>query len=325
MKTRGMMMLFPFILAACVLVTSGCSGKGKQAKPGEGAREVKKYVIGFSQCTTTEPWRVLFNRRLAAEAAKHPDVELIVMDAQDNLETQVAQIESFISKEVDAILISPKVSSGFSKVMGSAKAKGIPFIVLDRDLEPADYTAFVGADNRLIGEAAGRYVVKLLGGDGAAKGKVYEIWGGKGSEPANDRHNGFHKIVGAETGIEVFGDQDCDWKQDLAKKQMETILQLHQDIDVVYAHNDPMAYGAYLAAKESGVADKIQFVGIDGNPDEGAVWVKEGKLAATFLYPTPGEKGLETALEVLAGKEVPQKITLQTAVILPENADDFMK
>jgi len=304
------------VLGASAMVLQGCSGGGEEGKD-------YKYVIGFSQCTTTEPWRVLFNKRLSDAAAERPDVKLIMMDAQDKTETQVEQLESFIAKEVDAILISPKVSNGFSSVMERAKEKDIPIIVLDRDLEPQNYTAFIGADNYLIGKAAGEFVVDYLGGPGEAEGKVYEIWGGKGSEPAHDRHNGFHAVVDGEPGIEVIGDQDCDWKQDLAKKQFETILQRHQDIDLVYAHNDPMAYGAYLAAKEAGVADDIAFVGIDGNPDEGAVWVKEGKLAATFLYPTPGEKGLEIALKVLEGEEVPKTITLETSVITPENADQF--
>lgn len=323
MKTRKTILTviaIAFAVGALVL-TTGCSKKEKaEKKEGE-----TKFVIGFSQCTTTEPWRVLFNKKLKEEAEEHPEVELIIQDAQDKTENQVAHLESFIAKEVDAILVSPKVSSGFSRVMKKAEEKGIPIIVLDRDLEPQNYTSFVGADNRVIGEAAGRYVVDLLGGPGEAKGKVYEIWGGKGSEPAHDRHNGFHKIVDEEPGIEVTGDQDCDWKQDLAKKLFETVLQRHQDIDIVYAHNDPMAYGAHLAAKEAGLEGKIKFIGIDGNPDEGAVWVKEGKLAATFLYPTPGGDGLLTALRVLNGIDVEKKITLPTAVITPDNADKFIE
>jgi ribose transport system substrate-binding protein len=306
----------------CITLLSSCSKKAPNA---ESKKEAKKYVIGFSQCTTTEPWRVLFDKRLEDAAAKHPDVELIVLDAQDKTEKQVEQIESFIAKEVDAILVSPKVSSGFSDVMARAKKKGIPFIVLDRDLTPQDYTTFIGGNNHEIGKEAGKYIVEILGGPGKAKGKVYEIWGGKGSDPAQDRHKGFMEIASKEPGIEVFGDQDCDWKQDLSKKQFETILQRHQDINVVYAHNDPMAYGAYLAAKEAGMEGNIKFVGIDGNPDEGAVWVKDGKLAATFLYPTPGEKGLEVALQLLKGETVPKQISLPTSRITKENADQFMK
>ncbi len=318
--TRRVLLLVLCITLAGLIACGGCAGKKKT----EG-KKAGKFVIGFSQCTTTEPWRVLFNKRLIAAAEKDPNVELIVLDAQDKTETQVAQLESLIAKEVSAILVSPKVSQGFSRVMEAAAKKDIPLIVLDRDLEPENYTTYVSADNLKIGEAAGAHVVSLLGGPGNAKGEVYEIWGGKGSEPAQDRHNGFHNIVDKEPGIKVTGDQDCDWKQDLAKKQFETILQTHPKIDIVYAHNDPMAYGAYLAAKEAGVEKSIKFIGIDGNPDEGAMWVKEGKLAATFLYPTPGEKGLETAIAILSGEKTQKKIVLETATITKNNADQFMK
>lgn len=312
------------LLIGGLVLCSSCAKK--PAKPAvEQPAGAKKFVIGFSQCTTTEPWRVLFNKRLEEEAKLHPEVDLIVLDAQDKTEKQVEQIESFIAKEVDAILVSPKVSSGFSKVMERAKKKGIPFIVLDRDLEPQNYTTFIGGDNEEIGKAAGEYIVELLGGPGKAKGKVYEIWGGKGSEPAQDRHKGFIDVVGKEPGIEVTGDQDCDWKQDLSKRQFETILQRHRDINIVYAHNDPMAYGAYLAAKEAGLESNIKFIGIDGNPDEGAVWVKDGKLAGTFLYPTPGQKGIRVALQILNGETVEKSIKLPTARITKENADQFMK
>jgi len=317
---KSFVWLFAVVMAVGLCFGAGCSKKSAQ---GEGGK--KKIVIGFSQCTTSEPWRMLFNKRLIEAAKNYPDVELIPADAQDKTETQVAQVESFVTKDVDAILISPKVSQGFSSVMEKAAEKKIPVIVLDRDLEPQDYTAFIGGDNKEIGKEAGRYIVELLGGHGKAKGVVYEIWGGKGSEPANDRHDGFIEAVKVEPGIKVFGDQDCDWKQDLAKKQFETILQTHKDINIVYAHNDPMAYGAYLAAKEAGAEKNIKFIGIDGNPDEGALWVKEGKLAATFLYPTPGEAGLETALKILKGGKVPKRITLPTARITKENAFEYMK
>jgi ribose transport system substrate-binding protein len=98
-------------------------------------------------------------------------------------------------------------------------------------------------------------------------------------------------------------------------------LKANPDINLVYAHNDPMAHGAYLAAKQAGVADKMKFIGIDANPNEGQHWVKTGELTATFLYPTPGEKGLQVALEVLQGKQVPKRNALPTRIFTKETAD----
>lgn len=212
----------------------------------------RKVVIGFSQCTTVEPWRALFNRLLIAEADKMPNVELVVLDAQDRTEKQVQDMETLINRKVDAILISPKEAPGLTKVVEDATKAGIPVVVLDRDVNTKDYACFIGGDNMEIGREAGRYAVEALGGAGKAKGFIYEIWGGMGSTPAQERHDGFHEIVGKEAGIKVEGNQDGDWKQDKGFSIMETALKRYKNIGLVYAHNDPMAFGAYLAAKAAG-------------------------------------------------------------------------
>ena len=286
-------------------------------------------IIGFSQVTVKEPWRVVFNEKLKVKADELGDkVELIMLDADDKTENQVEHIKNFISKRVDAILISPKEASGCSKAIQEATEAGIPVIILDRNTTYKGYAAFVGADNMVIGRAAGDHAVKLLGGSGQARGKIYEICGSLASTPAQERRDGFHEIVEKEPGITILGGLDGDWKLDRAKAIAQDAFQIHKDIDIVYAHNDPMAYGAFQAARELGMEEDIEFLGIDGLPDEGCVWVKGGILAATFLYPTPGEAGLDVALEILEGRRkiLPGKtITLPTATITQENVSEFLK
>ena len=93
----------------------------------------KKWKIGFSQATTIEPWRAQFNRDIIAEAAKHPEVELIITDGEDRTEKQVADVENLIRQEVDALLISPKESAGLTGVVEKAIDANIPVFVLDRN------------------------------------------------------------------------------------------------------------------------------------------------------------------------------------------------
>ncbi len=310
------------VLALCLLLSSTLAGCGKKSE-GEG------WVIGFSQVTVKEPWRVVFNENLRARALEYGDrVELIMLDADDRTENQVEHIRVFISRGVDAILISPKEASGCSRALQEATEAGIPVIVLDRDTTYKGYAAFIGASNLVIGRAAGTYAVELLGGPGSASGKIYEICGSLASTPAQERRDGFHEVVEREPGIEILGGLDGDWKLDRGKAIAQDALQVHRDIDIVYAHNDPMAYGAHQAAREMGVADRIRFFGIDGLPGEGAVWVRNGTLAATFLYPTPGEMGLEIAIDILEGRReiTPgERITLPTATITAENVEGFLK
>lgn len=280
-----------------------------------------KYTIGFSQATVKEPWRVLFNENLIKAAAQHPDVKLIPLDADDKTEEQVAQMRTFIRQKVSAILISPKESAGLTRVVEEATDAGIPVIVLDRDVNTDKFASFVGGDNKEIGRAAGKLAVQMLGGPGNAKGIIYEICGGLASTPAQERRDGFHEPVDREPGLKVIGGLDADWKKDKAQQIMQDALKTNPQIDLVYAHNDPMAHGAYLAAKAAGRAEGMKFIGIDAMPNEGQRWVRTGELTATLLYPTPGEKGLEVALDILAGKPVQKVYKLPTRIYTKDNVE----
>lgn len=289
-------------------------------------RAQAKWRIGFSQVTTIEPWRVQFNKDIKAEAAKHPEVELLISDGEDRTEKQVADVENFITQQVDALLVSPKESAGLTGVVEKAIDAGIPVFVLDRNVDTDRYTQFIGGDNVLIGRAAGEHAVKLLGGPGQAKGNIVEIWGNPGTQPAHDRHNGFHEFTDKEPGItNLLDQQSADWKQAEAYDIMATALRNHEDIALVYGHNDPMAYGAHLAAKDAGREKEILFLGIDALPDEGVRWVANGELAATFLYATPGAEGLRQAVKFLGGEKVEKTITLPTMTVTKENAGEILK
>lgn len=291
------------------------------------ARAAGKSKVGFSQCTTLEPWRVQFNKDIQAEAKNHPDIELVITDGQDKTEKQVADCENLIVQQVNVLLISPKESAGLTGVVEKAIDAKIPVIVLDRNVDTKRVTQFIGGDNVAIGKAAGEHAVKLLGGTGKAAGNVVEIWGGMGTQPAHDRHDGFHAFTDKEPGIKyLLNNQSGDWKQDKAYNIMTTALRNNEKIDLVYGHNDPMAYGAYLAAKDAGRDKDIKFIiGIDGLPDEGVTWVSKGQLTATFLYATPGAEGLRQAVKLLKGEKLEPTITLPTMLITKENAPDILK
>ena len=282
--------------------------------------------IGFSQVTTAEPWRVLFNREMRAEAERHPEIELFISDGQDRTQKQVADVRNFIRQRVDAILISPKETAGLTGVVDEAVDAGIPVFVLDRGVATDRFTQFIGSDNLKIGKAAGAYAVDLLGGHGSAQGRIVEIWGGMGSTPAQERHRGFHELVDREPGIvQVVDRQDGDWKQDRSYNIMSTALKVHRKIDLVYAHNDPMAFGAYLAAKDAGREDEIYFLGIDGIPGEGVMWVHRGFLTATFLYKTPGGEAIRQVLKLLRGEDIRKNIELPTRVVDSDSAESILR
>ncbi|MBY3176102.1 substrate-binding domain-containing protein [Rhizobium leguminosarum] len=318
MKRRDMLTIA--VVTAALFTTTSLVASG------DAMAQDKKWRIGFSQATTIEPWRAQFNKDIIAEAAKHPEVELIITDGEDKTEKQVADVENLIRQEVDAILVSPKESAGLTGVVMQAIDAKIPVFVLDRNVETDKYVQFVGGDNKLIGRAAGEYAVELLGGKGKATGNIVEIWGGMGTQPAHDRHDGFHEFTDKEPGIKSLLDQQSgDWKQDQAYNIMATALRNNEKIDLVYGHNDPMAYGAYLAAKDAGREKEIKFIGIDALPGEGVTWVKNGELTATFLYATPGADGLIQAIKYLNGEKVEKNVVLPTMKVTAENAEQVLK
>lgn len=259
---------------------------------------------------------VQMNADIRQAAQGKCNLRVIFKDAQNDTLKQQAQVEEFISAGVDLIIISPKEAALLTPVVAQAYAKGIPVIVLDRRVLGDQYTCFIGADNRKIGRAAGKWIASKLAG----KGKVVELKGLMTSTPGQDRHAGFREGIEG-TRIEIIFEADMKWLEPNARKEMESALARFPQIDLVYAHNDPGAHGAYLAAKAAGREKEILFVGIDALPQEGQAYVKQGILAASFEYPTGGREAVETAVKILSGQSVLKEIILDSRVFTPENID----
>ncbi len=302
-------------IAALIAIT-GCGKSGSDQPTGGDASKGAKstYTIGMSQCNLGEPWRVQMNADVKAAAEKHPEIKMVFKDAQNDTLKQRSHVEEFVSAKVDLIIISPKEAAPLTEPVANAMAAGIPIIVLDRALLGDKFTCFIGADNKKIGKAAGEWIKQKLGG----KGKVVELKGLMTSIPGQDRNNGFRAgLAGSE--IEVVFEADMKWLEPDARKEMESALSRFPKIDLVYAHNDPGAHGAYLAAKAAGREKEMQFVGIDALPQEGMAYVQQGILSATFQYPTGGAEAIETTLKILKGEQVPKTITLGSRVFDKEN------
>jgi len=308
-------------LALLVLATTLFSGCGKSGSPAASNTTStnaasRQFVIGMSQCNLGEPWRVQMDADIAAAAAKHPDLKVIFKDAQNDTLQQRAQVEEFVSAKVDLLIISPKEAQPLTEPVVRAMDAGIPVIVLDRRLLGTNYTCFIGADNKKIGKAAGEWIVKTLGG----KGNVIELMGLQTSTPGQDRHSGFLDGI-AGSDIKIIFSADMEWLEPNARREMESALARFDKIDLVYAHNDPGAHGAYLAAKAAGREKDMKFVGIDALPQEGVGYVRQGIIDATFQYPTGGAEAIDTALKILHGEKVPKEIVLGTRLFDKSNID----
>ena len=281
----------------------------------------QRYVIGVSQCSDDE-WREQMNKEISREALFYPEAEVAFRTAKDDNAQQIRDIEMMIRKRVDLLVVSPNEADAITPVIEKAYAEGIPVILTDRKIHSDKYTAYIGADNHTIGHNVGEYIAARLQG----KGNVVEIMGLRGSTPAMERHRGMVEVLEKYPGIRLVASADAGWLRNRAHQCFDSILASQSAIDLVYCQNDRMAAGAYEAAVKYGREKEMLFVGIDALAGEGygIAQVASGQLDATFIYPTGGDRVMQTAMAILTGKPFERETFLSSALVNHNNARVMM-
>ena len=258
------------------------------------------------------------NDEILREAQFYSGVKVEIRTAKDNNQKQAKDIYYFINKKVDLLIVAPNEAAPMTPIVEEAYNKGIPVIVVDRKILSDKYTAFVGADNYEIGKTVGQYIAARLKG----KGTIAELTGLSGSTPAIDRHQGFMSAISKYPSITLLCKEDAGWLQFQAKQKMNSILTRFPKIDIVFAHNDRMAAGAYLSAKKQKREKGAAFIGIDALPGKnlGVDLVLRNVLDATFIYPTGGDRVMQIAMKILEKKSYPRETILSTAIVDKTNA-----
>jgi ribose transport system substrate-binding protein len=298
-----------------------------------GCRSAKlkgKHVIAFSNANNAEPYRAAQKALMQRLVARHPDLALVVADAQQDNNKQIAQVETFIRQRPDVLIVAPNERAALTAVMGDAMEAKIPVICLERDILQPNYTAYVRADNEEIGRMAGEFIVReLTRRFGAPKGNIVALRGLLGVEGEIHRDSGAREALMPFPEIKIVADPVANWNQSEAKDRMTEVLRVQPQIDVVYGHNDPMAIGGYLAAKELGREKGITFVGVDGlgGPSGGIKKVMDGILQATFIYPLCVDKAIEISLRILhePGFKPDKTYTMKSTMVRPDNAPMLYK
>lgn len=292
-------------LITLLLLLSSCQHK-KRAE----------FVIGVSQCSDDE-WRKIQNHEMLQEAVFYPNMELQIKTVKDNSAQQIKNIRAFVEQKVDLLVISPNEAKRLTPVVEEAFNSGIPVILIDRKTSNSNYTAFVGADNREVGQNAGIYIAQLLKNGG----NILEIRGLKGSTSDAERHEGFIKEISKYPQLHIIGEYYTEWYKKDAKQIMHRVLsEPHPRIDLVFAMSDRMASGVYEAVKD--LSDRPVIVGIDALPGKGngIENILERKMTASIIYPTGGDKIIKIAMDILTGNPYLKENILKTAIVDKENA-----
>lgn len=257
-----------------------------------GCAESKTYRIGVSQCSQDD-WRAKMNDEINREIMFHEDAVAEIRSADDSSAKQIADIRYFVDNGFDIIIVSPNEAEALTPIIKEVYEKGIPVVIFDRNINGDTYTARIGVDDRGLGRSAAHYALHLSG-KGA---KAIEIYGLKGSTPAEGRHEGFVSEF-EKNGGTLLTSVASNWNKEDAEAAVDSLLEIYSDVDLIYAHNDRMAIGASEVARRHGRRD-IRIIGIDAAPNIGIKAVADSVIDATFLYPTEGHRLIQTALAIL--------------------------
>lgn len=283
-----------------------------------------KYKIGVSQCVGGR-WRdKVNNEMLSAQHLYDTDVKVCIINADNNTDRQRQQIDSLINAGVDLLVISPNEYKPLSPCVERAKKRGIPVILFERKTSSNDYTAYIGGDNVEAGRAIGTYAARLCR-DSIHVGRrpvVLEITGQLVMSPDRERYQGFSSVMKKHPELD-FQHIKTNWSLEDSYAATKEWLQAGKPLDVVFCQSDLASFGAYKAAKELGKEKGIYFLGVDALPGEGIDAIQQGKLAASYIYPTHGEEIIALALRILEHKPYKRTNIIKSMVVTPQNVDEI--
>lgn len=302
------------IVVVAVFVISSIVANVNAAKKDE-------IVIGFSNASISNSWRVFMVANFKAEVALHPEIEkFYYTDANDKPDKQIADIDDLLIKGIDVLIVSPCVQDAVNPGIERAYEMGIPVILVDRGVTTDQYTTFIEASSYDMGKGMAEWLVKELNN----KGKVVMLSGVAGAKPAEDRLQGAREVFEQYPDIEILGQQYTDWSPVKTKAVMEAFVQQSPQIDGVWADSGMLSLPALEVLKEAGrplvpsTAD--QFNGY-------AKFVVKNNTRG-FIYPFPAWQSREAvkyAIKAVQGEELPKYIKIPVEPIGPDDIKDYVK
>lgn len=278
-------------------------------------------TIAFSQVGTESEWRTAFTEAIIREAeSRH--INLIVSDAENSQENQIAALRSFMTQNVDAIILAPVIETGWSQILQEIMEAGIPVVIVDRNITADEslYLTRVSSDFVHEGRLAAAWLAQATSGHC----QIVELQGTVGSSAARDRQIGFNQIIALFPDMEIIFSQTGDFRRNLGKEVMGNILNIvaPTEICAVWSHNDDMAIGAIEAIREAGLdpGNDILIVSVDAIPDIFIAMANGDANATIELNPNMGGPAFDAIVAYFNGESVPKWIPVNGEIYLPDTA-----
>jgi ribose transport system substrate-binding protein len=309
--------------ALALLVLSACSVQpGKTAAETEAKKaDTEKLLVGFSNWSRSFEFYVDIETGMK-EKADELGIELITQDANSDLTEQTKQLENYITRKVDGIIIVPIDSEAAGDEVQMVNDAGIPIVTLDIAVTGGGtVNSHLESNNYMGGEKSADFIAEQLGG----KGTVAVI-----DNPTITsliaRTDGFTNTIAEKyPDIEIVSIQSGDSDREKGMQVAENILQKYPDLDAIYCTNDAMGLGALQAVQAKGM--KTIIIGF-GAFEEALQEIKAGSnYKASFSQePTSmGKAAMEVMAKILRGEEVESFIEVDVGLITAENVDNYLK
>ena len=300
-----------FIIITCCLV--GCSAQKKSLSQTE---EDAGIIVGFSQIGAESAWRTC-NTRSVQDAAAERGVQLVYDNAEQKQENQIQALRSFIAYQVDVIVFVPIVTNGWDNVLQEARDAGIPVLVTDRKIDVVDqslYAGFIGTDSLKEGRDAGLFVLDKFKDkrERFAETEEYinivELFGTEGSSVALGRAEGFREVLKTHPEFRILYSKSGDFLRSKGYELAVEFLEMYEDIDVIYSHNDGMTLGVIEAMEEKGLTPGTDIVIITIDAQQAAIdALREGKVNCVIeCNPKTGPEIIKLAERLAAGENIPR-------------------
>ncbi|GIM29287.1 sugar ABC transporter substrate-binding protein [Clostridium polyendosporum] len=305
-----------------ITVMTMCLFTGCTQKINYTSKATKKIKIGISMANFNNKYGSYLLNEMKNYSKSLNDVEVVFADAKLNSNTQLSQVENFISQGVDAIVVNPVYTDSSKPITDKAKAANIPIIsMMVPFANENDAACHIAPDSKQAGKLEMEYLAKKMN----FKGNVAIIMGPIEDSAQRLRTEAYHEVIAKYPDMKLIGAQTAEWDRARGMALMETWLESGKEIDAVASNNDEMAIGALKAIEAAGKLDKISVGGIDATPDA-LDYLKSGKLAVTsFQDATKLSKySIDTAVKVAKGENVDKIIIVQNELVTPEDADKYM-
>jgi len=301
----------------------GCGGK----KTGKSGRfEDRRWLVGFSNASERNTWRTALRESIQQEAAKYPNIELSITDADESPAKQASDLEDLMARGVDGLIIGAANPFVANAALSRCSAGKIPAVIVDRKVSSDAYTSFVSSDHAyMVSRTLGR-LMELTNG----KGKIALIEGLPGVGPAVERKAAYDEVLQKFPQVHAIR-QPGDWSRASGLKVMENILTANQDLVAIHFDGGEMAVGGVQALRAAGVTDQMLRAGRPiltwmDDYNGGLKLIKQGLGKFTIQHPPRrhGVLSVRTVIAALKGESVPKRQPIPLRDITPDTVDQFV-